>query len=163
HRRRAAAAMADSFELVDELRDAEQRRHAAERLPAEVLREAGRDDARPACDELLDRLDDPVVEELHLVDPDRVVARREAWHVHVRLPVLEAEARVEAVRRLAVRPGAEPDRAHAGLFPDPLRLTRQRLADALATGGLVDDHVLDRALEPRRDAVDDERQRADDA
>ena len=44
-RRRAAAAMANGLELVDELGVDEQRRHGAEREPAEVLVEAGGDDA----------------------------------------------------------------------------------------------------------------------
>ena len=47
HRRRAAAAVADGLELVDEFGDAQQRRHRAERLPAEVLRESCR--RRHAC------------------------------------------------------------------------------------------------------------------
>ena len=46
HRRRPAAAVAHRLELVDELGDAEQRRHRAERQPAEVLGEPGSDDAR---------------------------------------------------------------------------------------------------------------------
>src|SRR5581483_5139727 len=45
HRRRTAAAVAHRLELVDELGDAEQRRHRAERQPAEVLCEPCRHDA----------------------------------------------------------------------------------------------------------------------
>ena len=80
-RGRAAAAMADRLELVDELGDAEQRRHRPERLGAEVLRETGGDDARAAPDERRNGVDDAVVEELHLVDPDCVVAVREPKHL----------------------------------------------------------------------------------
>src|SRR5262249_44298657 len=84
HRPRAAAAMADRLELVDELSHAEKRRHWAEPEAAEVLRQARGDDARPGLDEAVDRVDDAVVEELHLVDPDGVVAHGEALHVLAR-------------------------------------------------------------------------------
>src|SRR5665213_3183965 len=70
HRRRPAATVADRFELVDELRDAEEGRHGAERQPAEVLREPGCDDTCAVRDKDVDRVDDLVVEELHLVDPN---------------------------------------------------------------------------------------------
>ena len=69
--------MAHRFQLVDELRDAEQCGHRAERQAAEVLRKPGCDDARAVGDERVDRVDDPLVEELHLVDSDRVVTARE--------------------------------------------------------------------------------------
>ena len=78
HRRRAAAAVADGLELVDELGDAEQGRHrrrtAGRESPARGRR---RRRARRPATSAVDRVDDPVVEELHLVDPDRVVAPRE--------------------------------------------------------------------------------------
>ena len=62
------------LQLVDELGEAEQERHRAEGLAAEVAVEPGRDDARAARDELLHRVDDRRLEELRLVDADRVVA-----------------------------------------------------------------------------------------
>ena len=74
HRRRPAAAMADGLQLVDELGPAEQLGHRAERQAAEVLVEAGGDDARAALDQALDHVDDLWREELDLVDPDDVVA-----------------------------------------------------------------------------------------
>src|SRR5204862_4363878 len=67
HRRGTAAAVADRLELVDELGQAEQCRQLAERAAAEVLREPRGDDARSPPDEGLDRVDDALVEELHLV------------------------------------------------------------------------------------------------
>src|SRR5436305_195659 len=57
HRRRAAAPVAHGFELVDELRHAEERRHGAERQPAEVLRESGGDDTCTLLNERVDRVD----------------------------------------------------------------------------------------------------------
>ena len=53
--------------------------------PAEVLREAAGDDPCAVPDERVDRVDDPLVEELHLVDADRVVAGREPAHLVARL------------------------------------------------------------------------------
>src|SRR5581483_5394897 len=78
HRRRTAAAVADGLELVHELGPGEQLGHGAERKPAKVLVEPGDDDALAALDQPLDHADDLEVEELHLVDPDGVVAVREA-------------------------------------------------------------------------------------
>ncbi len=72
-----AAAVADGLELVDELGAAEELGHGAERKAAEVLVEAGGDDARSVLDEALDDVDDLRREELHLVDADRVVAARD--------------------------------------------------------------------------------------
>src|SRR5581483_6206160 len=66
HRRRAAAAMTDGLQLVDELRAAEQLGHRAERQSAEVLVEPRGDDARAALDEGVDCEDDLRLEELHL-------------------------------------------------------------------------------------------------
>jgi hypothetical protein len=73
-RGRTAAALADRLKLVDELGDAEQRRHRPEGQSPEVLRQSGGDDAGSPADELLDHAHDAVVEELHLVDADGVVA-----------------------------------------------------------------------------------------
>src|SRR5207247_7536972 len=80
-RRRPAAAVADGLELVDELGDAEELRHRAERQTAEVLREPGGNYARAASDERLHRLDDRLVEELHLIDADDLVAGGDAADV----------------------------------------------------------------------------------
>src|SRR5206468_9134182 len=80
-RRRPAAAVADGLELVDELGDAEELRHRAERQTAEVLREPGGNYARAASDERLHRLDDRLVEELHLVDADDLVPGGDAEDV----------------------------------------------------------------------------------
>src|SRR5207248_3745542 len=49
-----------------------------------VLRESRRDDACTTVDEIRDRGDDAVVEELHLVDADRLVAGREPTHLAAR-------------------------------------------------------------------------------
>ena len=64
--------MAHRLELVHELGEAEQRRHRAERLPAEILGEAGGNHPGAASDQRVDRVDDPEIEELGLVDADRV-------------------------------------------------------------------------------------------
>ena len=77
-RRRTAAAVTDGLQLVDELRVGEQQRHRAERLPPEVLVEAGGDDSRSALGERERGLHDRRLEELHLVDADDVVALRAA-------------------------------------------------------------------------------------
>ena len=60
---------------------AEQQRHRAERIGAEVAVETGRDDALPRGGERKGCFDDRVVEELHLVDADGVVGVREPQHV----------------------------------------------------------------------------------
>jgi hypothetical protein len=70
HRGRAAAAMADGLQLVDELRPAEQLGHRAERQSAKVLVEPRRDDARSPLDKRVDDENDPRCEELDLVDAD---------------------------------------------------------------------------------------------
>src|SRR5262249_29149287 len=89
-----------------ELRYAEQRRHRAERQATEVLREPGCDHTRAVGDEPVDRVDDAVVEELHLVDADRVVpgcepahlvARRGCDGAHLRAGVRDDMADVVAV------------------------------------------------------------------
>src|SRR5437588_700509 len=69
HRRRAAAAMADGLELVDELGAAEELRHRAERKAAEVLVEPAGNYPRAVLDERVDHQHDLLREELHLVDP----------------------------------------------------------------------------------------------
>jgi len=66
--------MADGLELVHELGIREEVGHDAERQPAEVLIEAGDDDAHTAVCERQRRIDDATVEELHLVDADHIVA-----------------------------------------------------------------------------------------
>ena len=81
HRRRAAAAVADGLQLVDDLRAAEQLRHRPEREAAKVLVEAGRDDAKAALDETVEDEHDLGREELHLVDADDVVAVDETGDV----------------------------------------------------------------------------------
>ena len=73
-RGRAAAAVADRLQLVDELGVREQLGHDAERQPAEVLVEPRDDDPDAAVGERERRVDDRAVEELHLVDADDVVA-----------------------------------------------------------------------------------------
>ena len=75
-RRRAAAAMADGLELVDELGAREELGHRPERLSAEVLVEPGRDHSDAALGECERGVDDRRLEELHLVDPDHVAAAR---------------------------------------------------------------------------------------
>ena len=93
-RRRLAADDADRFELVDLLREREQRRHGPERLAAEVEVEARADDAMAARDELAHHADDRVVEELHLVDADDRRVRR---HQLQDLLADEHRARLERV------------------------------------------------------------------
>ena len=61
--------------LVDELGEREERRHRTERPAHEVLIEPGDDHAHAAVGELGGEIDQPVVEELRLVD---------AHHLHVR-------------------------------------------------------------------------------
>jgi hypothetical protein len=69
------------LQLVDELGAAEQLGHRAEREAAEVLVEAARDDPQPLLDEPVEDEHDLGREELHLVDPDDVVAVNEPGDV----------------------------------------------------------------------------------
>ena len=73
-RRRAAAAVADGLQLVDELCAREKLGHGPERLPAEVLVEPGRDHADAALGERERGIDNGRLEELRLVDPHDVAA-----------------------------------------------------------------------------------------
>ena len=91
------------------------------------------------------------------------VDRLQRVAVDVRLAALEADALVEPVGGLARRAARQADvlgAAPAGLVE---RGAVERLADALAGRGLVDDDVLDPRLQARRDAVEGQRERADDA
>src|SRR5947199_13898 len=106
HRGRSAAAVADGLELVDELRTAQELGERSERPPAEVLVEARGDDARSPCDQHVDHEHDLGGEELHLVDPDHVVAVGEPRNVlgprdgdgaHLRAGVADDVADVVAV------------------------------------------------------------------
>src|SRR5664279_760035 len=78
HGRRSATAVANGLKLVEDLGPAEQLGHRAERAAAEVLVEAGGNDALAARDEDVDHEHDRGIEELHLVDPNGVVALGEA-------------------------------------------------------------------------------------
>ena len=94
HRRRAAAAVADRLQLVDELGAAEELGHRAEREAAEVLVEPAGDDALPRLDEAVEDEQDLGREELNLVDADDVVALDEAGDVgRARRPRPRASAR----------------------------------------------------------------------
>jgi hypothetical protein len=64
--------VADGLELVDELGVGEERGHGAEREPAEVLVEPGRNHTRAPVGQLERGLDDGRLEELHLVDADNL-------------------------------------------------------------------------------------------
>ena len=65
-----AAANADGVRLGDVLGDGEQLRHRLEGLAGVVLIEAGDDDARAASGEFVGDLDEPLIEELSLVNAD---------------------------------------------------------------------------------------------
>ena len=67
----------------------------------------------PRFDEGRDRFDDPVVEELHLVDPDRVVTAREPKHLGTR----------RCSDRPHLRPGVRDD------MPDVVAVVDERLDD----------------------------------
>src|SRR5260221_11639130 len=76
--------------------------------------------------------------------------------VDVRLPLLEAEAAVEAVRGLPLLARRQLDRDRARVCGLVQGLTRESLSDAAAAGRLVHHHVVDPRPHPRRDAVDDQ-------
>src|SRR5260221_12060173 len=75
-----AAHDADRLELVDALRQRQERRYGAERLAAEVEVEPGTDHPASAEDEVADHADDAGIEELDLIDPHDAGVGREQRH-----------------------------------------------------------------------------------
>ena len=92
---------------------------------------------------------------------DRSVRQRPP--VHVRLADLEAQARVEAVRRLPVRARRQVHGARAELGRAVQRGLHQGAGDTAAAGRVVDDDVLDPGPHAGRDLEDGEGQHAHDA
>ncbi len=78
---RAAAAVTDGLELVDEFGTGPQLGHRDERLGPEVVSRARDDHARAALGQLHSDVDDRVLEEVQLVEADHVVLLGEPRHV----------------------------------------------------------------------------------
>jgi hypothetical protein len=73
----SAAFLADGVQLYHMVGEREEGGHKPERLPAEVLVQAGGNDIDPAISEMLTEVHDAFVEELNLLDPYHLYARTE--------------------------------------------------------------------------------------
>ena len=158
-RRGAAAAVADGLQLVDVVGEAEELGHRPNGSPRKSCASPAAT-TRPPRSTSSDDLDDAVVEELHLVDPDRLVARRErrisadsTVTARIRADVPDDVADVVAVVDRASRSALEAGDLGAPQAADQLLAlaAEHRPADDLepaAAFGDVPDHGPDPA--PRR-------------